>query len=92
MFRQLQQIAADNHARLIIGWSGLPANGDGSYAWMKQWAAANGTGFIDWHPAEQSVVAAIPSLTPGNPHSGGHYRSWVQHLIARAYAEAIRRQ
>ena len=90
VFRQLKQIAADNHAHLIIGWSGVPMHDDGSYAWMKQWAAANGAGFIDWHPAEQSVVAAIPSLTPGNPHSGGHYRSWVQQLIARSCAKLIR--
>jgi len=91
VLRQLQQIATHNHARLIIGWSGPPMHDDGSYGWMKQWAAENGTGFADWQPAVAADQQAMPSLAMANPHSGGHYRSWVQRRIAMAYAEAMRR-
>jgi len=41
--------------------------------------------------AMDAVQQAMPALSPWNPHSGLHYRTWVNRLIAEAYAREIER-
>jgi hypothetical protein len=78
--------AEENGARVILSWS----SGGPSYQFLKAWAEENGYVFADWARAVDSVLAGIPALPVGNPHSGGHYRTWVNHLIAREYARQIK--
>jgi lysophospholipase L1-like esterase len=85
VYEELNIIAKENHARLIISW----ASRDESYDWMKQWAQSHQIPFADWYPAVQSVMKNIPALPLGNPHSGGHYRTWVNKIIAESFARCI---
>lgn len=74
-------------AKSIISWS----DGDtGSYSWLKSKAAERDIAFADWHPSFQSVTEAIPGIPAQNPHSGGHWRVWVNLLIADTFAREIR--
>ncbi|UCG56418.1 MAG: SGNH/GDSL hydrolase family protein [Phycisphaerales bacterium] len=77
-------------AELVVGWASLPEDSSHSYQWLKEWARTNDVAFADWHRPLQSVRRAIPELTVTNPHSGAHHRTWVNTVIARAFAEQIR--
>ena len=79
--------AAHLGAAFVLSWAN-PKNP--SYAWLRRKAAEEGIPFADWWPAVQSVSSAIPRAPISNPHSGGHYRSWVNRIIARTYAAEIR--
>jgi hypothetical protein len=73
-------------AAFVLSW----ANPDfPSYAWLRRKATEQGLPFADWWAAVQSVSSAIPRATIGNPHAGGHYRTWVNRIIARTYAAEI---
>jgi hypothetical protein len=86
----LEKIAAatrDQGARLVVSW----ADANESYPLLKSWAAAKNISFADWKPAMDSVQHTMPALPHWNPHSGIHYRTWVNRLIAEAYAREIER-
>jgi len=83
---ELLAIAKGLNAALIVGWS--DASGE-SYDWLQDWARQKGVGFADWRPLVRSVQRVMPEIPLVNNHSGGHYRIWVNSLIARAYANEI---
>ena len=87
-YERLLAASGELGARLVVGWAGLPGQ-DGSYEQLRRWASDNGVGFADWAPLVESVREQIPHAPVFNRHSGGHYRVWVNQLIARAYATAI---
>ena len=74
---------------LIVSWTDMIGQDNGSYAWLKAWAKANGVGFADWHPGVESVLQTMADIPTGNPHSGGHHRTWVNGIIARSYSEQM---
>ena len=86
VLERIAQISQANGARVILSW----ANPTPSYRYLRDWARKSGYVFADWAPSVQSVQNAIPGLPTGNPHSGGHYRTWVNQLIAREYARQIK--
>jgi lysophospholipase L1-like esterase len=85
------QAARQMHATLIVSWipcffaNKIPQD----YAWLKGYAAQNKIAFADWYPAVLSIMQGIPNVQVNNPHSGGHYRTWVNQVIAQAYAKHI---
>ena len=89
VFHELVKTARDYGAKLIVSWSDSPQYLEGSYQWMQEFARQNGIAFADWHPAVESVRQGIPTLPINNHHSGGHFRTWVNTQIARAYAKQI---
>ena len=84
---KLKAISNRLNARLVVSWADLPESASGSYNWLKQWAEKNNVAFADWHPGLKSVLKAMPELPTYNQHSGGHYRTWVNNIIAKAFAE-----
>lgn len=74
-------------APLILSWT--PGDSS-SYAWLRSRAAKEDIAFADWWPAVESVRKSAPEISLGNPHSGGHWRSWVNRLIADAFAREIK--
>ena len=44
----------------------------------------------DWENLVLSTKEGIPNLPIINNHSGGHYRSWVNKLIARSFLKQIK--
>lgn len=84
-FENLAAFARENDAKLVVGWAGSGP----SYDWLKKWAAENTIAFADWEPKMKSVTDRIPALPTENQHSGGHYRGWVNRIIAEEYARQI---
>jgi len=82
-------LSREMDATLIVSWANWQSGGDGDYAHVQNWARANGVAFADYQPAVRSVVDSIPGLPLSNPHSGGHYRTWANALIAQAFANCI---
>lgn len=74
-----------HHSRLIVSWAGI----DPGYDWLKNWSRTNKVDFADWRPAVVAVRSALPGLGTHNPHSGSHFRPWVQQLVARSFADRI---
>lgn len=77
------------NATLIVSWTGRADFTSPSYYWLRSWADRNGVAFADWQPMTHSVLRSIPTLPTDNPHSGAHYRTWVNHLIATSFANEI---
>lgn len=73
---------------IIVSWA---ADSSASYDWLKAKAASDGLGFADWRPSVDSILTEIPSLPVNNNHSGGHFRSWLNRLVAEAYAREIKK-
>jgi hypothetical protein len=86
---KLLAVAREMDAQLIVSWAELPKSTPSSYSWLKQWAASNDVAFADWHPRTESILKAIPEIPSTNQHSGGHYRTWVNGVIARSFYEQI---
>ena len=92
MLNRLLNISKDFNAKLIVSWTDMPGSSSDSYQWLQRWAMQHDVAFADWHPGVESVQRAIPQLPIHNPHSGGHYRTWVNWMIAKAFAKQIKDQ
>ena len=88
-FEELLAVAQEMGAVLIVSWTDMIGQDNGSYAWLKAWAEANDVGFADWHPGVESVLQTMADIPTGNPHSGGHHRTWVNGIIAKSYLEQM---
>lgn len=88
IFLKLNKLSKGMNAKLIISWTEYtPPNS--RYRWLKNWAEENEIEFADWHKKVEIIKKAIPDLPVHNPHSGVHYRSWVNSLIAQSFAESV---
>lgn len=84
---KINAFAKESGAVLIVSWAGS----DASYDWAKEWAARNEVRFADWRPRVVSVKENIPQMPTDNPHSGGHYRGWVNRIIAEEFGVQIQK-
>jgi hypothetical protein len=85
----LERIAAacrQYNARLVVTWT---MQNPASYKWLQSWARLRQIAFADWSPAVESVQSSVPAMPLYNPHSGGHFRPWVNRLIAEEFARQI---
>ena len=78
IFEKLLAYCKQSNSSLIVSWSDVGP----SYDFLKTRASKNGVGFADWRPRMNSIQATIPALPLKNQHSGGHYRGWVNRVIA----------
>ena len=77
---------------LYVAWTHYGDEGDSTNSRLRLWAGSQkNVRFVDWRPLVSSVVVAAPQLPVINPHSGGHYRTWVNRSIADAFAREIER-
>ena len=88
-FERLLQMSRAMDAELIVSWTGWDETRSDAYSWLRSWAEERGVRFADWQPRVMSMKEAIPSLEFNNPHSAGHYQTWVNRLIADTYGEQI---
>jgi lysophospholipase L1-like esterase len=87
--KRLVDLARSMNARLVVSWANVDEkSGGGSYGWLKEWSRIHNVQFADWYPAVASVAAAT-DMPLWNRHSGGHYRVWVNAVIADTMAGAI---
>jgi hypothetical protein len=86
---RLLKMAKLTNARLIVSWADVQQNEKGgSYETLREWARINNVEFVDWYSPVASVEKNLgwPLL---NNHSGGHYRGWVNGIIADTFARAM---
>ncbi|MBW2465875.1 MAG: hypothetical protein JRF02_01110 [Deltaproteobacteria bacterium] len=88
IFSKLLKLSKEMDAVLIVSWAN-PSTDYASYAYLKKWAARNDLLFADWYPLVNSVKKSVPDLPLKNSHSGGHHRTWINHIIARSFADLI---
>jgi len=74
-----------NGCVLAVTW----ANHGPSYEWLQNWASENDVLFCDWQRSADSVQNCMPRLPHDNTHSGGHFRTWVNRLIADRFAQLV---
>jgi hypothetical protein len=86
VIEKIVKLCGEQGAVTILGWA---ADDSASYAWLQARAAAEGVGFADWRPSVESVQRTAADIPLANPHSGGHWRTWVNRLIADAFAREI---
>jgi hypothetical protein len=73
-------------AFVVLGWAG----GDSpSYGWLADRAEQRDVAFADWYTSVRSARASMRELGMKIPHSGGHWRSWVNARIAEAFAREL---
>ena len=84
-------LSKEMHATLIISWVPCYWSKEISpnYVALKHYAARNNLAFADWYPMVSSVLEKNPHLPAINNHSAGHYRTWINQMIARAFAQQI---
>jgi lysophospholipase L1-like esterase len=84
-------LSKEMHATLIVSWFIVYWTRELSpnYGALKQYAAENNLAFADWYPLVSSVLENNPHLPATNAHSAGHYRTWINQMIARAFARQI---
>lgn len=85
----IKNYCKENDITLMVSWT---AEGkEASYQWLKKWAKQHQIYFVDWLPKIQAIHQSSSKLTVNNPHSGGHYRTWVNLMIAKSYAKEIKK-
>lgn len=85
VIERILALANQRKAAVILSW----ADDSPSYEWLKKWAMENHIAFADWLPLVHDVSANIKNLPLKNPHSGRHYRTWVNTMIALSFKNEI---
>jgi len=88
-FNDLLQVSKKLGSKLIVGWANSQISDDGSYIWLKEWATTHNVRFADWWPKQASISKNFPALPLENQHSSGHYKTWVNEVIASSFLENI---
>jgi hypothetical protein len=83
---QLARYAREQQIHLFISYAEPRCP---EYDQLRTFARDQGLIFVDYRARLTSVAAAIPRLPRDHAHSGGHFRSWVNLVIAQAFAAAI---
>jgi len=86
----LMRYCKENNINLIMSWV-VEGSNSKSYEWLKEWAFKNQVSFADWLPKVKHEILENPNLTINNSYSAGHYRTWVNHLIAKSYLEEMKK-
>jgi lysophospholipase L1-like esterase len=93
VLQKFVNLSKEMHATLIITWFPVYWSKEISpnYVALKHYAAQNNLAFADWYPMVSAVLEKDPQVPVINNHSAGHYRAWVNQMIARAFARQIER-
>ncbi len=83
-FISLKNESESNNSILILSWATYP-NDDDSYKWLKDWCQKNNVLFADWFTNFKKIRQAYPDLPFENDHSDGHFRVWVNTVIAESF-------
>lgn len=80
----MADFAKKNNIKFILSYTNYKNN---EYDILKKFAEDNSINFADFKPDVEGVAAVAPELPVTNRHSGGHYRSWVNFIIAGKFAQ-----
>jgi lysophospholipase L1-like esterase len=90
-FRELMNYSRQTEATLILSWMPIQLTLEASqeYRLLQEFCRKESILFADWFPLVRSVREKIPALPCENNHSAGHYRTWINSLIAKSFAQHI---
>ena len=88
---RLKNLSEKDNFELIISWVTDPTfdQSCNSYDWVKSWAKENNIKFADYLPRIKSIKKQWINMPIYNDHSGGHFRTWVNFVIADTFSKAI---
>jgi lysophospholipase L1-like esterase len=91
-FKELMNVSRGMGATLILSWMPvrLSTQMPPEYRWLQEFCRRQGLPFADWFPMARAIREQIPALPFENNHSAGHYRTWVNSMVARGFAQQIR--
>jgi lysophospholipase L1-like esterase len=91
-FRELMNVSRGMGATLVLSWMPvrLSMQMTPEYRWLREFCRGQGLAFADWFPMARSIREHLPALPFENNHSAGHYRTWVNAMVARSFAQQIR--
>jgi hypothetical protein len=91
-FRELINLSRGMGATLILSWMPVRFSTEMTpgYRWLQEFCRRQGIHFGDWFPMARAIREQIPALPFENNHSAGHYRTWVNAMVARSFAQQIR--
>jgi hypothetical protein len=91
-YQEMINFSRSTGATLILSW--MPCNPTTTmpqeYRWLREYCRRHDLAFADWFPVVRAVQEKIPALPHSNSHSAGHYRTWVNAMVARSFAQHIR--
>ena len=85
VINKIIDLAKNNNSKIILSW----AETGHSYEWLKQWSHENNIAFADWQPVVNEISNNLKALEMKNPHSGRHYRTWVNSMVALSFKHEI---
>ena len=90
-FKELMNFSRKTGATLILSWMPIKLSKETpqGYRWLQDFCRKESIRFADWFPMVRTVREKIPALPCENNHSAGHYRTWVNSMIARSFAQQI---
>jgi lysophospholipase L1-like esterase len=91
-FKELINVSRRMGATLVLTWMPVRLSTEMTpgYRWLQEFCRRQGLAFADWFPLARSIGQHLPDLPLANNHSAGHYRTWVNAMVARAFAQQIR--
>jgi hypothetical protein len=91
-FRELINLSRRMGATLVLSWMPVRFSTEMTpeYRWLREFCRRQGIHFGDWFPMARAIREQIPALPFENNHSAGHYRTWVNAMVARSFAQQIR--
>ncbi len=88
VLNELKALADTLNARLIITWADIYS--EDAYYWVRSWAEKHDVLFADWAKGVKSTEHELSGIPLKNHHSAGHYRTWVNYIIARSFEDKIK--
>jgi lysophospholipase L1-like esterase len=91
-FRELINLSRGMGATLILSWMPIRLSTEKppEYRWLQEFCRRQGLPFADWYPMVRAIREHIPALPFENNHAAGHYRTWVNFMVAKCFAQQIR--
>jgi lysophospholipase L1-like esterase len=91
-FKELINVSRGMGATLVLSWMPVRLSMEMTpeYRWLREFCRRQGLPFADWFPMARTIREHLPGLPFENIHAAGHYRTWVNAMVARGFAQQIR--
>ena len=88
---ELLKLSKQDNFTLILSWVSTPniESNCSSYSWTKNWAKKNDIKFADYSNSIASTKNYWPNMPFSYDHSGGHFRNWINFLIAKSFSKHL---
>jgi len=85
------RLSKQDNFTLILSWVSAPSieSNCSSYSWTKNWAKKNDIKFADYINSIVSTKNYWPNMPISYDHSGGHFRNWINFLIAKSFSKIL---